>query len=462
MPVDVGVSFMPKQYDAIIVGTGTAGASIARKLRAAGWQVAICDQRRFGGTCALRGCDPKKVLVQAASAVDHARRSQGKGVSGGISLDWSALMDFKRRFTEPVPARTERSFADHGIDAYHGAGRFTGKDTLMIAEMTLQARYIVLAVGAEPVSLGIAGKEYLATSEQVLALDRLPQRVALVGGGYIAAEFASTLARAGTQAIVLQHGPTMLKQFDPDMVALLMQSFERHNIAVHTCTSVMSIEKDGTGYVVHGRKQERAKEEAIAIKVDLVVHAAGRKPALEEMDLGKADIAVDGDGKLHLNEFLQSVSNPCIYAAGDAAQMGPPLTPVASHDAGVVAANLLKGNHARPNYAGVPSVAFTIPPIASVGITESQAKAKGMKIKVNSANASDWFTARQVNESTYGFKVLVAEDTGKILGAHLVGPHVDDVINLFAMAIRHGLSAEDLKNTIFAYPTGASDIGEML
>ena len=192
-----------------------------------------------------------------------------------------------------------------------------------------------------------------------------------------------------------------------------------------------------------------------------MIHAAGRAPDLDALNLEAAGVATEG-GKLKLNEYLQSVSNPAVYAAGDAAQMGPPLTPVSSHDAKVVVANLLEGNHLVPNYQGVPSVAFTIPPIASVGLSEAQAREQALKFSLKSEQGSGWFTARQAAESVYGFKVLVEEVSGRILGAHLVGPNVDEVINLFALAIRHGLTAEEIKATMFAYPTGASDIGYMV
>lgn len=191
------------------------------------------------------------------------------------------------------------------------------------------------------------------------------------------------------------------------------------------------------------------------------MHAAGRLPALDSLDLSAAGVAVE-KGRLQLNEYLQSTTNPAIYAAGDAAQVGPPLTPVSSHDAKVVAANLLLGNHRKPDYTGVPSVAFTIPPIAKAGLNETEAREQGLRFRVKSQKASDWFTARQASEPTYGFKVLVEEASGRILGAHLVGPHADEVINLFALAIRHRLTAEDLKATMFAYPSAASDIGYML
>jgi glutathione reductase (NADPH) len=159
---------------------------------------------------------------------------------------------------------------------------------------------------------------------------------------------------------------------------------------------------------------------------------------------------------------LQSVSNPAVYAAGDAAAKGPPLTPVSGHDGRAVAANLLEGNRHRPDYRGVPSVAFTLSPIAAVGMSEAAARAAGLAFWVNCQNVPDWYTARRIGETFYGYKTLIEEGSGRILGAHLVGPHVDEVINLFALAIRHDLTAEDLRQTIFASPTGASDIGSIL
>ena len=179
------------------------------------------------------------------------------------------------------------------------------------------------------------------------------------------------------------------------------------------------------------------------------------------MNLSAAAIAVE-NGRVALNEFLQSISNPAVYAAGDAAVKGPPLTPVSSHDGRVVAANLLEGNRHQPDYRGVPSVAFTLPPIAAVGMSETAARAAGLAFRVNCHNVPNWYTARRVGETVYGYKTLIEEGSGRILGAHLVGPHVDEVINLFALAIRHDLTAEDLRQTIFAYPTGASDISPML
>jgi glutathione reductase (NADPH) len=194
----------------------------------------------------------------------------------------------------------------------------------------------------------------------------------------------------------------------------------------------------------------------------MVVHAAGRVPEIDDLNLEGAGVERTKRG-VTVNEFLQSVSNPAVYAAGDAAATGgPPLTPVASYDGIVVAANLLKGNHQRPNYLGIPTVVFTIPPLASVGIGESEAREQALKFQVKKEMTSTWYSSRRVGEKYSGFKVLVEEGTDRILGAHLLGSQAEEVINLFGVAIRSGMRAADLKHMLFAYPTHGSDLPYML
>ena len=449
---------MTKQYGLIAIGTGTGASGVASRCRSAGWSVAVIDHLPFGGTCALRGCNPKKVLVGAAEAIDHSRRMRDKGIAGSeTSIAWSDLVKFKRTFTDPVSAMREKNFAKNGIDAYHGRARFRGPRSVEVGGEVLEGRFLLIAVGAVPMPLDIPGEQYLTTSTEFLEIDQLPKKIILVGGGFIAAELSHIAARAGAQVTVLQRTDHMLTAFDPDLVGWLMEKFHEVGIDVRLQTSVTSIEKSGDGLSV--RASSNGKDEVFT--ADLVVHAAGRVPDLDPLDLVAAGVESER-GRLKLNEFLQSVSNPAVYAVGDAALSGPPLTPVAGHDAKVAAANMLEGNHQKPNYLGVPSVAFTIPPIASVGLSEKQARDDGLKFRMHSEKASDWYTARSVAETTYGFKILVEEQTDRILGAHLVGPHVEEVINIFALAIRKGLTAEDLKTTMFAYPTGASDISYML
>lgn len=451
---------MPKAFtfDVIVIGTGTAATVAASRCRDAGWRVAVIDHRPYGGTCALRGCDPKKVLVGVADAVDLARRMRGKGLGGSEpSIDWPALMTFKRSFTEPIPERAEEHFRKSGITPYHGRARFVAPNAVDVMGETLEGRFVLIGTGAEPITLDIPGEEHLISSTGFLELDDLPKRIVFVGGGYIAAEFSHIAARAGAKVTVLQRSARMLKGFDADLVGWLIEKSRDLGIDIRLDVHVERISRSTLGYEVRTLVDGKAE----SLFADLVVHAAGRAPDLEPLDLTAGGIEFE-NGRLKLNDYLQSVSNPSVYAAGDAAAKGPPLTPVAAHDGHVASSNMLKGNQRKPNYAGVPSVAFTIPPIAAVGLTEQQAREQRLAFRTQTLKASDWYTARRVAESTYGFKILIEDGTDRILGAHIVGPNADEVINVFAFAIRMGRTAKDLHDSIFAYPSGASDIGSML
>jgi glutathione reductase (NADPH) len=446
-----------RRYDLVVVGTGVASA-VASRCRAAGWSVAVVDSRPFGGTCALRGCNPKKVLVSAAEAVHAARNMAGRGVRAReLTIDWSELMQFKRTFTDPVPERTEQGWRKAGVDLFHGRARFVGPTTLAVKDDRLVGRRVLIAAGSMPAPMRFTGSEHLTTSEQFLDLDTLPPRLVFVGGGYISFELAHVAARAGAQVIILHRGPRPLEGFDPDLVDLLVKRTREVGIRVEVATEVQGID-DGNGQLtVRGV----ARGEERRFDTDAVVHGAGRVPEIDDLDLDAAGIKREGRG-VTVNDYLQSVSNPSVYAAGDAAAAGPPLTPKATHDAEVVSTNLLEGNKRRVDYDGIATVVFTIPPLAATGLTEDAARAKGRHYRVRWQDTSQWFNSRRLGESASGFKVLVEEGTRRILGAHLLGPQADVVINLFAVAIRAGIPADDLKAVLFAYPTVAADIPYML
>ena len=270
-----------KTYDLVIIGSGTAAQVASSRVRAAGWSVALVDHRPFGGTCALRGCDPKKMLISGAEVIDAKTRMRGHGVGGEARIDWRDLMMFKRSFTDAVPRNRERDFAENGIDAFRGLARFTSRDVVAVGGLELKARYILIAAGARPVPLNIPGQEHAVTSEGFLDLDRLPPRLVLVGGGYIAAEFSHITARAGIQVTVLQRAQQMLPAFDPDLVGWLMEKFGELGIDVRTRATVQRIDKTAGGFIVHASTDGQEQE----VAADLVVHAAGREPDLTALDL---------------------------------------------------------------------------------------------------------------------------------------------------------------------------------
>jgi len=450
---------MRKIFDLVAIGTGSAASAIASRCRRAGWRVAIVDSRPFGGTCALRGCDPKKVLVGAAEVLDWAERMEGKGIrSEQLRIDWKELMHFKRSFTEPVPKQREAGFTKTGIDAFHGRARFVGPNSVQVGDEVLEGRYVVIASGQKPADLGIRGVEHLTTSDQFLELDELPRRIVLIGGGYIGFEFAHVAVRAGAQVTILHRGAQPLPRFDPDLVALLVARTRELGVDIQLATEAQSVEQASGHYVVSAS----AAGEKRFLDADLVVHAAGRVPEIDDLNLNAAGIEWDKRG-VKVNEFLQSVSNPAVYAAGDAAAtQGSPLTPVAGYEGVIVAANLLKGNHETPDYLGIPTAVFTIPPLASVGLSEQAAGKQGLRFGIKMEKTSNWYSSRRVGEACSAYKTLVEKDTDRILGAHILGDQSAEMINLFALAIRSNLRAADVRHLLYAYPTHGSDIAYML
>lgn len=445
------------RFDLVVLGTGAGASTVAAKCRRAGWDVAIADALPYGGTCALRGCDPKKVLVGAAEVVDAVRRFARHGVTGDTAIRWKDLMRFKRTFTDPVPARREEALTKAGIATFHGRARFVGATTVAVDGEVLEARYVHVATGAKPADLKLPGCEYLTTSDQFLELDALPTRILFVGGGYVSFELAHVAARAGARVTVVHRGQRPLEQFDPDLVTLLVERTRHVGIDVRLGAKVETIEKSGDSF----RVTASSEGEALDLEADMVVHGGGRVPAIDDLDLDAAGVEHDEHG-IAVNEYMQSVSNPAVYAAGDAARGGLPLTPVASFESHVAASNLLEGNHHKIEYPPIPSVVFTLPPLASVGLREDEARAQGRRYRVNHQHTSSWYSSRRVGEEYSGYTVLVEESTDRILGAHLLGPHADELINLFALAMRAGMTTRDLKQTIFAYPTVGSDLPYML
>lgn len=445
-----------KNFDLIVIGSGEAGGTVASKCRSAQWNVAVIDSQPFGGTCPLRGCDPKKVLVGAAQVIDWNRRMKGRGVSGDAVIEWPSLMRFKRTFTDPVSKAHEEQYAREGIVAFHSRVRFVDQSSLAAGGDVLKAKYFVIAAGAKPRALNISGEEFLTTSTQFLELDQLPKRIVFVGGGYIAFEFAHVAIRAGAHVRIINRGRP-LKGFDSDLVDELLKATRDVDIDVQDGAVVQAIEKGSSGLKIRASTDEGEQ----TFDADMVVHAAGRVPDIDDLGLDAANVQRVGGGVV-VNDYLQSVSNPTVYAAGDAAASGLPLTPSAILEADVVSRNMLQGNKYKPDYRGIATVVYTEPPLSSVGLSVKAASEQGLEFDVKQGNTANWYNSRRVGATHGGFKVLIERGSNRVLGAHLLGPHADETINLFSMAIRFGLKASEIKDIPFAYPTHSYDIGYML
>ena len=446
------------EFDLIVLGAGTGGNGVARMAVQAGWNVASVDPLPYGGTCALRGCDPKKMLVAVTEGVDWVNNLKGKGLEADVSVNWPDMIAFKRTFTDVMPPRIEAGLKNAGITTLHGEARFTGPDTIEINGQLLRSLNFHIATGARPMTLNIPGEDLLTTSTDFLALPEKPQRIAFVGGGFIAMEFAHIANRAGAAEVtVLEMMKRPLGNFDPDLVNLLVEATEDLGIDLKTEAKVLSIEESGKTFVVT-YEPPSGKGQIIC---DLVVHATGRVPNIDGLNLKAANVDFGPRG-IKVSPYMRT-TNPAIFAAGDCADSGPNLTPVSANEARIAGKNLLAGKDERAvNYPPIPSVVFTLPQLATVGLSEAAAREQNLAFDVHFEKTDDWYSSLRVGAKRTAFKVLVEKETGLILGAHLMGPGAEEQINLFAMAMGTGIPANKIKGMIFAYPSYASDIGSMV
>ncbi|AVR44205.1 NAD(P)/FAD-dependent oxidoreductase [Christiangramia fulva] len=447
-----------KKYDVFVIGSGMAGMTVANKCAAGGLKVGITDELAYGGTCALRGCDPKKVIIGATEVRDFAHRLKGIGIDTVPQVNWKDIMAFKQSFVNDMPPKIEKGYKQNGIDTYHTAVKFISENTLQLGKDHITANNFVIATGAKPRELTFEGGHFALSSTEFLNMKDLPGSMLFIGGGYIAFEFAHIAARCGSKVTIVHRGKHPLKNFEQDIVKHLIDATRDLGIELILETEVLKIEKKNDDYLVSGKSGETMSE----FKVEAVFNSAGRPPAIFDLDLVKANIAYSEKG-IEVNSFLQNTTNKKIYAAGDSADTnGLPLTPIAVMEGHIVASNIIKGNKKEVNYPPTPSVVFTLPVLTGVGLTEEQARNKEVQYKVNYQSAENWFNAKRLNVKQYAFKTIIDKNTNSLLGAHIIGPNAEEIINIFAIAIKTGIKVAELKKMIYTYPTMASDIPHMV
>ncbi|MFD1017955.1 dihydrolipoyl dehydrogenase family protein [Thalassobacillus hwangdonensis] len=445
---------MDATYDLIVIGTGVAGSSVASSAKKEGWNVAIVDEGPLGGTCPQYGCDPKKVMVEISRIYDDAKRVNGLGLNADISMNWEELIAFKNTFTQPIPDDTEKKFEQKGVDLYKGRASFLDANTLSVDKKTLHAKHFVIATGATPKTLPIEGSNHMVTSDQFFELKRLPQRLLFVGGGYIAFEFAHLAARLGKEVILVHRGKHVLEAFDYEMTNKLIETSKDLGIDIHTNTEVKKITKQDNGYNIMVQKFDHEHR----LHADMVIHGGGRAANIETLALDNANVSYSDDG-IDVNFNFQSTTQGHIYAAGDCASANlPALTPVAGEEAKRLISHLLHHQEQEPLQKHVPTIVYTYPMLASVGLTQQEAKAKSIPYECDSKSIKNFFTYKQTKETTAYMKILRNPYTKEILGAHFLSSKADHLINLFTLAIEHRITSESLKEVLWAYPTAESDI----
>jgi glutathione reductase (NADPH) len=448
---------MTDRYDIVILGAGNAGFGVSQIAHAAGKSIAFVEAGEFGGTCPNRGCTPKKVLVAAAQALHEIELAPQHGIEiGPARLDWAKLIDRKSEMIDFIPGAMEDTAKSRGT-IYKGKASFVAANAIEVNGTRIEADNFVIATGSMTRPLSIPGAEYLITSNDVLSERELPDEVVFIGGGVIAMEFSHVYARAGSKVTLLEMMPQLLPRLDKDAVTAIQGESERLGIDIKTGVEVEAIEKSGEKLQVrfiHDGKQ-------LSVAADRVVNGTGRIANVAALNLEAANIAHDGI-RIEVDEYLRSVSNPAVWVAGDALVHSAQLSPLATYEGRIVGQNIVDNAQLKPDYSIVPSAVYTVPSLSSVGMTEVEAKQAGVDVDVMISDMSSWFSARFYAETVAWAKLLVEKGTRRIVGAHLVGHHGEELIHLFALAMRHSITADQLGDEMYAFPTFAADIKSMI
>lgn len=449
---------MAEKFDVVILGGGNAGIGVTGPVRRAGMSVAMIEADLLGGTCPNRGCTPKKVLVAAGQALHEIERASIHHIAvGRPKLDWAALIDREKDMIKDIPANLAHSMAKRQVEIIKGHGAFTGPNTVRVGNRELHAGHIVIATGSKPRPLSIPGAELMITSDEMLSERELPGSAIFIGGGVISLEFGHVYARTGAAVTILEALPQLLPAMDADAVARLQAESERIGIRVKTAVRVKRIER-----VEHRLRVVFDHDGAEhAMEADRVVNGAGRVANVDTLDLAAGQVE-HSNGRIAIDGHLRSISNPNVYVCGDAVPTSPQLSPIATYEGDIVGRNIVDGPRHGPDYASMATSVYTVPPLASVGLTEAAARQKSLAVYIHTNDMLGWFSAKTYAETVAWSKVIVERSTDRILGAHFVGHAGQELINIFGLAMRFGITARQIRENVYAYPTFASDLKHML
>nr|WP_258765938.1 NAD(P)/FAD-dependent oxidoreductase [Bradyrhizobium arachidis] len=398
------------------------------------------------------------MLVAAGQALHDIERAAVHHIAvGRPRLDWAALIDREKDIIKDIPANLTRAMARREVEVIKGFGTFVSPNTICVGDRLLEGRHIVIATGSRPRPLAILGAEHMITSDVMLSDRVLPTSVIFVGGGVIALEFGYVYARAGAAVTILEALPQLLPTMDADAVAQLRAESERIGMKIETGVDVRCIEAVG-GQLRVIYTHDGVEHAAVA---DRVVNGAGRVANIDGLDLAAGGVE-HANSRIAIDQYLRSRSNPRVYVCGDAVPISPQLSPIATYEGDILGRNIVAGAKHMPDYAGMATSVYTVPALAAVGVTETTARQAGATIDVHVNDIRDWFSARSYAETVAWSKVIVDRLSDCILGAHFVGHGGQELINIFGLAIKFGITASQLRDSVYAYPTFSADIKHML
>ncbi len=440
-------------YDLFVIGGGSGGVRAGRVTAQLGKKVALAEEYRYGGTCVIRGCVPKKLMVYASAFAQQFTDAKGFGWTvGNTSFDWPTLRGNIDAELNRLEGLYEKGLTSNGADTFNQRATITGPHEVQLADGTTKsAETILIATGGRPFIPDVPGAEHVITSNEIFLLDELPKRILVVGGGYIACEFACILNGMGVEVHQYYRGAQILRGFDGEVRGHVSDEMIAKGINLHLGTDVTRIEKQDDGLHVH------CTNGSICV-VDQVLYATGRVANTENLGLDEVGVETGRKGEVKVDTYGQT-SVPSIYAVGDVTDRVQ-LTPVAIREGVAFVETVFKNNPTSPDHELIPTAVFTQPEIGTVGMTEEEARDK-YDVDVYRAAFRPMQVVLAGREERMLMKLIVDKATRKVLGCHIVGPAAGEMIQLAGVAVKMGATKEDFDRTVAVHPTAAEELVTM-
>jgi len=440
-------------FDLFVIGGGSGGVRAARWSAASGVRVGLCEEYRYGGTCVIRGCVPKKLMVFASMFSEAIEDAAGFGWSHqGSDFDWPHFIEKKDREIDRLEAVYGTNLEKSGVSLFRARGRVQDAHTVTLSTgETFRAKHILIATGGAPFVPDIPGIEHAITSDQIFHLETQPRRMLIVGGGYIACEFAGIMNGLGTEVTQMYRGAQILRGFDDEVRGHISQEMRKKGIDLQVGRDLVSIERTESGLKVTCSDNSVSEHDA-------VLYATGRLPLSADMGLEEAGVALAANGAVKVDAYSQT-SVPSIYAVGDVTNRVN-LTPVAIREGMAFAETVFRSNPTPADHELIPTAVFTQPEIGTVGMTEEQARA-AHEVEVYRSAFRPMFHAFADRDQRMLMKLIVDKPSRRVLGVHIVGPAAGEMIQMVGIAVKMGATKEDFDRTMAVHPTAAEELVTM-
>jgi len=445
---------MAFDYDLFVIGGGSGGVRAARvAAQDTGAKVALAEEDRYGGTCVIRGCVPKKLMVFASGYAGLAEEAQAYGWDvSNKGFDWTAFQKKMHAELDRLEGIYRSLLKNAGVETFDSRARIADAHTVELADGTRKtAKHILIAVGGRPVKLAIEGAEHAITSNDIFHLEQLPKSILIVGGGYIASEFAGVMNGMGVQTTQFYRGDQILRGFDDEARTVVAEEMGVKGVNLELHTNIAAMRREGAGIWV---KDTNGVERTF----DQVMFATGRAPNSDDLGLEEVGVKLGRKGEIVVDEYSQT-GVPSIYAVGDVTDRAN-LTPVAISEGMAFVETVFKGNPTKPDHELIPTAIFTQPEMGTVGLSEEEAKAQG-PIEVYSASFKPMQQSFAGRAEKVLMKLIVSREDRKVLGCHIVAPGAGELIQLAGIAVKMGATKEDFDRTVAVHPTMSEELVTM-